>query len=350
MSADEPGEPFPGSMADFSRIFNAQKDQELQELSDICTTAWAEGRALDLETLKHFAFAGPHSKGILRKHPFTSISDAMAQIEAAFGILKNARDQIVDEYGVYHADMAYNHFRRFDSFSVKLTQLVFQFVFASDALVQSYRRLLSVAPQYEKNFQAARNVVFVDDGLSDFVKKLRNCYGHQKIIIVIPGGSVRYSETKEVSSSIIFNKKELLSMPEVWNQAASVFMERNDVLNVVDILDEYFQRAESLFRSYAARVGIYSDPNFQELSRCREAIKFFSMKISLDILTNGTKSSGINPYAYLSKYFTEDEVRRIHCLPAHSREQLNYMISLRDVLGLMDSETRERLEDLFSAS
>jgi hypothetical protein len=69
--------------------------------------------------------------------------------------------------------------------------------------------------------------------------------------------------------------------------------------------------------------------------------------MSLGILLQGAKQRGTDPYAHLVEHFTKEELGRIYCLPSHSREQVDFMVELRDPLGFCGKDLLEGLYDLF---
>ena len=78
--------------------------------------------------------------------------------------------------------------------------------------------------------------------------------------------------------------------------------------------------------------------------RARKAI---GEKVSLGIILQIAVPKKLNPYEYLDKWFTEDELKNIYSFDDHTKEQLEYMISLRDPFGFCDRHTREELYKLF---
>lgn len=224
MSSDveKPTEQF--SVQEVLAIVETQREREKADIRAHCLSAWSGNGNLDAACLKRFAWSGAFARQLLGEHPFAPIYDSVDEIATAFRILKAARDMIVDEYGIFHSDIAYSNFKRHEYFSHKLTQDIFQFVFASEALVQAYRRLIGKAPQYKERYEALRSQVFCEPGLQDFIKKLRNCYGHQEIILAEPRGSIRRDEEEVITSSIEFDKDRLLRMRDVWNKQSRTFI------------------------------------------------------------------------------------------------------------------------------
>lgn len=332
---------------EFFQIINNQKLREKKEIRDHCVSVWEQGSHLELDGLRRLGWSGPSAREILAAHPFATRDSAVREIGSAFEILKSARDQLVEDYGAHHGALSYGDFKNMNVFQSKLTQDVFQFVFSAEALVQSYRRLISIGPEYKAGFNAVREKIFDNKGLSEFIKKLRNCYGHQSIIIVEPRGSVRIAEIKTVTSSVNFNKTNLLALRDAWNSDSRRFIEESEGLNVVDILNDYFQRAQKLFSAYTAQTGIVSESGFREMARCNEAIKVAGHLAYLSVVLQNAKKNGINPYSHLAAEFSENELRRIHTFPAHSKAQVDYIISLKDVVGLTDNSTRQKLYELF---
>ena len=69
--------------------------------------------------------------------------------------------------------------------------------------------------------------------------------------------------------------------------------------------------------------------------------------MTLGILLKAAKHRGTDPYVHLRTYCTKEELERIRCFPSHSREQVDFMVTIRDPLGVCDMALKEKLYALF---
>jgi len=330
-----------------SEIMKRQKERDKERIHTQCRESWENERHLNLLELRDLGYLGLNAGEILKTHPFFAIDQAIAQIRTAFGIHRNSFTLMIRDYGGFHAGLLYRDIPDYNQLSAEITQKLFQFVFSASSLIQAYRRFLSAAPYYREPFERARCKIFDNPGLSAFVQNLRNCYSHRNIISVSPKSSIRMGEERGVLSSVEFDKSELLEIPKAWNVEARGFIENAERLDVMEIVSDYYTRTKKLYESYLSETGVVRSYGFADLARSREAQKAISRIIWLGIVMQNAKKNSINPYNYFSGYFTEEESQRIYCLPANSRQQVNYMISLRDPLGLCDDDLRKKLYELF---
>jgi hypothetical protein len=118
-------------------------------------------------------------------------------------------------------------------------------------------------------------------------------------------------------------------------------------LQVIELVNAHFELASEFYRKAPNRIGATSDWRFRDLQKLKVARQSMSYRHSLVIILQAALSKKLNPYEYLDRWFTPEEVRRIRAMPDHSKEQVDYLISLRDPLGLCDTTTRDQLYRLF---
>lgn len=328
-------------------LVNEQKRNADDLLLQECTMCWEHNEHLDTALLTKFAWSAKAKKWLEDHHPFHPTFEAMAQIETAFEMLVQARASLVELYGHYHAALVYDGFELTEAVAWKTTHEVFNYVFSAFALVQAYRRFLKLDVPDKEGYNRVFQIAFDDAELMAFVQKLRNCYGHQMLIRVCPVGTISYGEQTEVKSALIFDKDLLISLPDAWNLEAKRFLERKEELNVLEIVSQYHRMASALFCSYGSATKASHTSGFREIVRCKQAITSASRVMSLGMLLQGAKQRGTDPYAHMKKHFTKEELERVFCFPSHSREQVDYIIKLRDPLGFCDESLRDRLYDVF---
>jgi hypothetical protein len=347
----ENGEPRTSS-ADLAEIFKVIEDQQRrkdEEVRQKCCAIWLREGQLD-NNLLHELASSRQAQSILSEHPLWILQSPRHDIDVAFDFLKRSRIDALRSYGEYHALLTQGIFSETKRLSIDLTESIFRFAFAASALVQAYRRFESAGPYWAPQLTLARTRIFSGTGVQAFVQKLRNCYGHERILIAEPRGSVLYRGTKTVTSSVEFDRNKLLDLKDAWNAEARAFIESQDSLDVMQIVSEYFNMAERLYHRYVADCGLVYHSGFCEINRCLEAVEAARTVLSLSLLLQNARANGVNPYHHLCEYFSVDELRRIYCFPARSREQVDYIFLLRDPLGLADSSLRTKLYELFECA
>ncbi|SDY90708.1 hypothetical protein [Citreimonas salinaria] len=335
------------TFASLLNAFNEQKKEAENLLLQDCKALWEAGEHLPMELLKRFGWSGKGNEWLENHHPFFAVYEATTQIETAFKILVQARASLVELYGHYHAGLMYDGFELSEEIAWKATHESFKYVFAASALVQAYRRFLNFGEVDKEGYDRVFSRAFPDTELMAFVQKLRNCYGHQMLLEVSPVGTVSYGDDIKVESGLTFDRVKLLALKDAWNADAKRFIERSDKLNVLEIVGKYHRMASELFEGYGSATGVIHTVGFREIARCKQAITSAGKIISLGIILQSAKQRAVDPYAHLAKHFTKNELEKIRCLPSHSREQVDYMVALRDPLGLCDDKLRAELYELF---
>lgn len=326
---------------------NDQRTESNNLLLQECKACWRSNDHLPLELLRRLAWSGKGAQWLRDHHPFFPITEAIEQIETAFEMLVAARSSLIELYGHYHAAIIYDGFDSTKEVSLKTTHEVFKYVFAAAALVQAYRRFLSLDGSYKEGYDRVFKSSFNDIELMKFLQDLRNCYGHQTILRVAPVGTVYHDETKKTVSALTFDKEKLLKLKGTWSTEARQFLERADELNLLDTINQYHQMAKSLFHSYESATRVLHRPEYREISRCKLAIDLAPRIMWLGILLQQAKQRSIDPYAHLNDYFTMEELERINCFRTHTREQVDFMIAIRDPIGLCSDELRQGLYSVF---
>jgi len=338
----------PESFFSAINLVNEQKRQANDYLLQEIKECWEKDGHLPLEALKKLAWSGKGKEWLQDFHPFFPTFEAMAQIEMAYEMLVQARASLVELYGHYHASLVYDGFGLTEEVAWKTTHEVFKYVFAASALVQSYRRFQKIDVPDKDGYNRAFKLAFHDTELMAFVQKLRNCYGHQMLLQVSPKSTISLGENRQVESALTFDRKLLDSLPNAWNSEAKHFLERSNELNVLEIICQYHRMASTLFYSYASATGVTYSTGFREVLRCKQAIRSVGLMSSLGLGLQAAKNRATDPYVHLAKEFTKEELGRIHCFASRSREQVDFMIGLRDPLEFCDVSLRELLYDVFN--
>jgi len=117
---------------------------------------------------------------------------------------------------------------------------------------------------------------------------------------------------------------------------------------VIDLIDEHFKLASRFKDIVLFRTGIHSDKGFRDYYKIIQARQVIAKRVWLGVVLQTALSTNLNPYEYLREWFTDDELKNIYSFGDHTKEQLEYMISLRDPFGFCDFDTRNGLYKLFS--
>lgn len=327
----------------------AQNKARAEEIEAKCVAMWCQGMTPEPSVLKHLVFLPQEDfDNILSKHPCYSIDDAIKQVGSAFKILTSAHNQILETFGRYYSNVAFGDLSSNLDVAERATSQVFQFSFAAAALIQTYRRLLSVCPDRKDEFTQLVNRSIADECLAGFVQELRNNFGHVRIHSPSPRGTYEIGGQRNASVSILFKSSDLLEGGQ-WNLKAKSYIERQDEIDIISVIHEYHGFASKIFISYLARIGLLFDVGLGELRKIRAMRRHTLMTSYLNAILPAVSGGDFDPYCHLDKIFCNEELERILSLPCRSRQQVDYMIMLRDPLGLCEQNFREDLYRLFGA-
>lgn len=333
----------------FDFMEQQKRDSEAKLLEQV-QEHWAKhGAIADTDTLKLVAFRDPNSlQKFLSIHPASSIVNGLADVKRAFDILALSRQAFIEIVGRFHGQILHNYDYDglFGDVSRQATKEVYTYSVAAESLVQSYRHLVSVAPKVEANYEALKKEVFGIDGIFAFIKELRVANCHVGVVTANPHYEVSFGQEKKVVSGIAFDRTEFLGIKDL-NKKVQAFVTNLDDLQIVDLINRHFKLAKKFFELVPHRTGILTSVEFRDYEKIRLANKIYSSVVSLQLVLPQSNSKTLNPYEYLDKYFSKAEIDNIYWFKNHSKAQVDYMINLRDPIGLVDTHLRSRLYELF---
>lgn len=332
-------------------ISRGQRQQEDQSLLEEFKNAWhSDSKITPIELLQKLRHASPEAiAAISTAHPARAWHDSIDNVDRAYSVLRLSRKAINSLYGVFHSTAVHERERPNLEKTLEIaTKEVFAFSFAAASLVAAYRRLISGAPQISDRFEQLVEELFLDSNLREFIKNLRNNFGHSVLIAARPRYVVTLGAQRTVTTELQFDKEELLKGE--WNAASKCFIAAAETLDVMQIVSAYFESADNLHRRYLSETGLDHEACFKDLLRLKEARRAMSRENTISHVLQMTKSKSVNPYPHLARFFSVEELQRIRCFNDHSRAQVDYLIQLRDPIGLCSEDVRYGLYRLFQVS
>jgi hypothetical protein len=283
---------------------------------------------------------------LLAAHPARRLADSVENLKIAFDILTRSRAAFVDIAGRFHARVVHDLHEGNDR---KPTLSEATYSCAAISLVQAYRHMISQRPEAREIYEQLRAEVFSDPKILRFFSDLRNSNNHVHILVASPHYTItsRFNGKPEVKSGISFNRNAI-SRDQGWSAESESLLKTRENLEVIDLIDEHFKLAARFKDTVLFRTGIHSDKGYRDYMRIFQARKVIGERVSLGLVLQIAVPKKLNPYEYLDHYFTEDELKNIYSFEDHTKEQLEYMITLRDPFGFCDRHTREELYKLFS--
>jgi hypothetical protein len=289
---------------------------------------------------------GPARDRILRNHPYW-IERKLK--EALSALIDAAQFALVDIVRHEAALAPYSsNWRQFEdhvqyTVSTPVQKDVMAFCSAAVGCIDTTRRLVARRSDLADKVKAIISENFTDD-VAAFVRSLRNNLSHGSV--AVPGWSVSL-DRQSTDGHVHLNKDELLSFGD-WSAAARRYVESTpgDTIGVTQTLRHYHAKLqrfssdlEHLFATNrtSAEVDFYSIEDEYRRFGSRQMIKVLVDQV-------GKQS---NPYDYLHRFFKPEQVRAILRLPNHSKEQVDYIISLKNVETDCDAALRKSLYRIF---
>jgi hypothetical protein len=341
--------------ADIFEMLNKQAaDSDRRMLLEIQAQWQQYGEIKDKEVLLGLAFSSQEFfNKCLAAHPARALQENVSNVERAFDILSQSRAALIDLAGIFHSRIEYGLLARGEEKQVlsKATKEIYTYSCAASSLVQAYRHLISGRADIKAKYESVKNEVISNAGPIAFFTDLRRANNHLHILVATPHYSITNdfsSGKREVLSGIAFNRDRIIESKD-WKPESKTFVSHRKNLDVLSLVEEHYAITAKFKRVVLTRTGIHSDKQIRDLRRINIARETMSYRNTLAIILQIAIPKGLNPYEYLERWFTKSELDRAYGLQDHTREQVDYLISLRDPLGLCPRDTREGLYKLFGA-
>jgi hypothetical protein len=340
----------------FARIADGVQKQQAKSEDALLTavrTQWQTfGEIRDKRLLEQIGFASEELfSALVAEHPAAELAASVDNVHRGYALLESAKNILVGVAGRLHFQLLHSPLGKvnLDEILTAATKEVFTYAAATEALVQGYRHATSCSPALASRYDKIRGE-HLDGDLARFFKALRNSNSHIEIVEASPHYTIRsdFSEgSSSVQSGLSFNRHAILN-GEKGSQRSKEIASTEKRLDVMDLVAKHFTMATKIYSRFCAHAGVHADIGLRDLNRIKVARKSISLRMSLGLLLQVAIPKKLDPYEYLSRWFTSEELDRAYCLPDRTQAQVDYLISLRDPLGLCDGRTRSRLYELFS--
>ena len=242
----------------------------------------------------------------------------------------------------------WNRPRRIDleRLEVRIQRGIFSATMAAMALVDHTRIFSNHFPV--EHYQERVNESFSENHLHKFVQGLRNFTTHVRI-----AKSNWVTKWDREGRSVFF----LLSLTDLnkwdgWDALSRTYIESNsEGINVEQLFDNYSKKVKSFHDWFRSRVWESSSEDLKEYLTCKRAYNAVNARSMWNVLlTQAFPKKKIDPYMYLDKYLSDNEIEEILSLPFRSKLQVDRIIELVDEYGCCDEELRNAAYRLFEVT
>ena len=225
----------------------------------------------------------------------------------------------------------------------KLRKHFFGVASAAFALVDANRRVSSTYPV--ESYQEQINKCFVNSELHNFMQGLRNFVTHKRLLT--PSVQTLWGEGRKVTQLILSEKK--LKDFNNWTAPAKVFIQNCRFgVDIEAAVFEYRQLVENFHTWYRENFWSTYGNQINEYLSYEKIVKGEQWKNHWKHVLNYVIERKLNPYDYLDRYLTPEEIKNALELPHGSKEQIDLMISMADEFEICDDEIRGMVYKLFS--
>lgn len=239
----------------------------------------------------------------------------------------------------------WNRTRRsdFESLELRIQRGVFSATMAAMALVAHSREF---ARKYPVELYGEKvKEYFSEDPLHRFVQKFRNFMAH--VSITKSNWVVRYD--KQGKSVFFFLTQENLYKWDKWDSPSKSYIALNpEGVNVEQLFDDYSGKVRFFHDWFRSQVWQKYSNDLREYFDCKRMYNAVNDKSTWNLFIKQVfLQKKIDPYLYLDRYLSNNEIEEILSLPFRSKRQVDRIIELVDEYGACDEEVRKAVYELF---
>lgn len=185
---------------------------------------------------------------------------------------------------------------------------------------------------------------FVKDNLHKFVQSFRNFMAHVRI--TKSNWEVKYD--KQGRSVFFFLRAEDLNKWDGWDSMARSYIASNpEGINVEQLYDDYSRKIKLFHDWFRSQVWQKYSEELREYFDCKRIYNAVNARSTWNLLIKEALKKKIDPYKYLDRYLSNNEIEEILSLPFRSKRQVDQIIELVDEFGACDGELRSAVYELF---
>lgn len=233
-----------------------------------------------------------------------------------------------------------------EEYSNKVKKNIFCSAAAAMALVDHARRFSKkyVIESYKDKIIEH----FGSNGIHDFIQNLRNYIIHVKIIEANWKISHDFNQNKREVKFII-NTNQLLEYKN-WNSKSKIYISENaPEIDVYSIFKTYLDNAEKFYRWHKTAVITQFSEALNQYFKYKKCLNQLRERTSWGLVFQAIQNIK-DPYIYLSKYLTNNQLEELLSYEYKSKEQIDRLIEMIDITGACDASLRAKAYELIEKS
>lgn len=289
----------------------------------------------------------------IHEHPGYNLYQAISSLRIAFRIFDQAVEDFLSAIYEFHHQAHFGDLfdrrsqGRFDDLLTKVRMSVFTASQSAMALVDHTRRL---SKKIEiPGYTARVEIDFANNSNHRFIQDLRNCLTH--VTLVEPHWQLTNSLERGRETHFILKPDELLQFDDWHSLAISYIRENPDGINLKDFLLAYRKKVREFHEWFSNLFYQENESSISDYLRYERHIRAISSRSHWNLILNRVViQAGRDPYDYLLRYLTDDELKRVYTLPMRSKAQVDLIITLLDSDGACNEDLRQVVYKAFGVS
>jgi hypothetical protein len=284
--------------------------------------------------------------------PGGKISSELDAIHLSLNVFLDATYDLLSSINLFKGESErpdfWNRTRRPDleRLELRIQRGVFSATMAAMALVDHSRIFATDYPVGRYQEKVKEN--FSEDSLHRFIQLLRNFMTHVRI--AKSNWVVKWD--KQGRSVFFILTAKNLNKWDGWDSPSKSYIESNpEGINVEQLFNEYSNRIKLFHDWFRSQVWEKNSEDLREYFGCKRVYNAVNAGSMWNLLIRQAfPQKKINPYMYLDRYLSDNEIEEILSLPFRSKQQVDRIIELVDEYGACDEELRKAAYALFGVA
>ncbi len=296
-------------------------------------------------------FQNTHS--VINELPGGIIYSEMKSLRLSLNIFLDAVEDLISSINKFKYDSAHADFWTItnkpftDKIEVTIQRGIISSSMCAMALVDHSREFNKKYPVtgYEEQIKKT----FQENEVHKFVHGLRRFLSHIKFTKA--NWNIFHSEGNTRNVVFILSKDDLMQFNDWSSLAKSYIQSQENGVNVENLFNEYSNQVKK-FHNWlrVALFNEYGEKITQHLNYLK-IIEGFGLESNWNILLQQVlPQRNIDPYQYLDKYLTDEQLENIYSFPFRSQQQVDRIIQLIDTHQICTDSMRNKVYDAFNTN
>jgi len=295
---------------------------------------------------------GPETLKTIDLLPGGIIASGLEAVRLSLNIFLDATYDLLSSINFFKGESERPNFwdktRRanFETLELHIQRGVFSATMAAMALVHHLRIFSGKYPV--EGYHEKVKECFFEDPLHRFVQKFRNFAAHVRI--TKSNWVVKYD--RQGRSVFFFLTQESLNKWDKWDSPSKSYIaSKPDGVNIEELFDDYSKNVKLFHDWFRSQVWQKHSEELREFFDCKKTYNAVNVRSAWNLLVKQFfLQKKIDPYMYLDRYLSNNEIEEILSFPFRSKRQVDRIIELFDEYGACDGELRKAVYELFGVT